>query len=151
MKHLFFALLMMGFISANAQRASENEIKKIWKGVYEAYNAGDYDSGFSFYTDNAIEIGPGGNLTEGKKALVDSWAAFQKMMDTTPKFTYDNLSVRLITKDVAIIHWDQDADIVMGGQQYGGQAKAMAVMRKVNENWFIEADALIPVVPMSAK
>lgn len=143
-------MLMVGFFAANAQKSAENDIKKIWKGVYEAYNAGDYDKGFTYYTENAVEIGPGGNLTDGVKAMKESWAAFQKMMDSTPKFTYDNLNVRLITSDVAILHWDQEADIKMGGQQYGGPAKALAVMKKVNGQWVIEADVLVPVVPMTA-
>lgn len=100
------------------------------------------------YTDNAAEIGPDGSLTTGKQALRENWAAFMKMADAAPKFTYENPSVRMLTADVAILTWDSIADIKIGGQQVGGPTKGMAVLRKINGQWFIEFDSLTPKMQM---
>lgn len=136
---------------ASAQSGDEATFKAYLKEVYDTYEKGDTKGMFSYYADNAAEIGPDGRLTSGKKALEESWTAFEKMMDAKPKFTYNLTSYRFITPDVAIVTWDSDADIKMGGQQIGGKTIAMAVLHKKDGRWLIEFDSLTPVMEMPAE
>jgi len=148
---LFDALLILafGFVAsvADAQTAAdETAVKTFWKDTWTAFDSGDSEKMWAAYTENAAEIGPDGSLTSGKKALRENWDAFMKMADATPKFSYSNPSVRFVTADVAIITWDSEADIKIGGQQVGGKTKGMAVLHKINGKWMIEFDSLTPVM-----
>ena len=155
MKNILFHSLLtlaLGFFAATLAAQStgttkdEAMFKAYLKEVYDAYEKSDAQSMFSYYTENAAEIGPDGSLTAGKKALQESWATFEKIMDAKPTFTYSLTSYRYITPDVALITWDSDADIKIGGQQVGGKATAMAVLRKEKGRWLIEFDSLTPVM-----
>ncbi len=117
---------------------------------YEAFNQGNNDNGWSAYSEEAAEISPDGNITFGKKALLEGWDAFMKMADTTPQFKYENVLVRMLTNDVALVVWDSEADIKIGGQQMGGKAKGMAVARKIKGQWKLEFDSITPMLGMPA-
>lgn len=69
-------------------------------------------------------------LIMGIKNLEASWKMFDGMVDGTPKFTYQLTSSRMVTPEIAIITWDSDADIVIKGQQMGGKATGMAVLKR---------------------
>lgn len=136
-------------LHAQAPKMENAELFKSYlKTVYDAYERGDVAAMFDYYTTDAAEIGPDGSLTSGLAALKASWASFEKMMDEKPKFTYQLTSSRMITPDVAILTWDSDADIKIGGQQVGGKATAVAVIAKKGNRWMIEFDGLTPVIPM---
>ncbi len=148
---LFDALLILAFglaaNVANAQTAAdETAVKTFWKDTWSAFDSGDIEKMWAAYTENAAEIGPDGSLTSGKKALRENWDAFMKMVDATPKFSYANPSVRFVTADVAVITWDSEADIKIGGQQAGGKTKGVAVVHKISGKWMIEFDSLTPVM-----
>ena len=70
------------------------------------------------------------------------------MVDGTPKFTYQLTSSRMVTPEIAIITWDSDADIVIKGQQMGGKATGMAVLKKKGNGWQIQFDSMTPVMAM---
>lgn len=155
MKNIVFATVaLLAFTLFTPQKAAaqtaadEAAIKAYWKDIWTAFDAGNEEKMWAAYTDNAAEIGPDGSLTTGKQALRENWAAFMKMADAAPKFTYENPSVRMLTADVAILTWDSTADIKIGGQQVGGPTKGMAVLRKINGQWFIEFDSLTPKMQM---
>jgi uncharacterized protein (TIGR02246 family) len=154
MKNILFSALALLTCTlyapcAQAQTAAdEAAIKTFWAETWQAYDAGNVEQMWAAYTDNAEEITPDGNLAIGKQAMRDSWDQFMKMVDTPPSFTNSNLTVRLITADVAILTWDTAADIKIGGQQIGGPTKCMGVVRKINGKWKIEADAMTPVMQM---
>ena len=156
MKKLLFNLFFLaGFIllaqnlQAQAPKMENAELFKSYlKTVYDAYEKGNGGDMFNYYTADATEIGPDGSLTSGIAALKASWATFEKMMDEKPKFTYQLTSSRMITPDVAIITWDSNSDIKIGGQQIGGKATAVAVVVKKGNRWMIEFDGLTPVIPM---
>ena len=156
MKNVFFsALTLLAFVlfapHAQAQTTSdEAAVKAFWKDVWTAYEAGNIEKMWAAYTEEAAEIGPDGSLTSGKRALRENWDAFMKMVDNAPKFTYDNPVVRMLTADIAILTWDSEADIKIGGQQVGGKTKGMAVVRKIKGQWMIEFDALTPKMEMPA-
>ena len=134
---------------ASAQtKAEEAAVKKFWNDVNESYNSGNDEQMWATYTENAAEISPDGRLTAGKKSLRESWEMFMKMADEKPKFSYADPSIRFITPEVAIITWDSDTDIKIQGQQIGGKTKGMAVVHKIKGNWFVEFDALTPVMQM---
>ena len=137
--------LWVGSRSINAQA---NEVHSFITACYDAFSAGADDKGWAAYSDDATEIDPMGNVTFGKKALREGWDAFMKMADEKPNFKYENVQVRMLTNDVALAVWDSEADIKVGGQQLGGKAKGMAVLRKVNGKWQIEFDSITPVIPM---
>jgi len=148
---LFDALLILafGFVAsiAGAQTAAdETAVKTFWKDTWSAFDSGDTEKMWAAYADNAAEIGPDGSLTSGKKSLRENWDAFMKMVDAVPKFSYASPSVRFVTADVALITWDSEADIKIGGQQVGGKTKGMAVLHKINGRWMIEFDSLTPVM-----
>jgi uncharacterized protein (TIGR02246 family) len=163
MKNILFsaiALLMFCF-QVNAQtavgaiwtgsRSATGEAKAVHAAIaqgYDAFIAGDLEKGFAIYTDDAVEIDPGGNMTIGKKAMQEGWEAFSKMADEAPKFSYSNVQVRLLTADVALAVWDSEADIKIGGQQVGGKTKGSAVLRKIKGEWKLEFDQLTPIMPM---
>ena len=147
----FFAALVLSTQNLQAQAPKmENAetVKAFLKTVYTAYEKGNIEEMFSYYTQDAAEIGPDGSLTSGLAALKTSWAAFEKMMDAKPKFTYNLTSSRMISPDVAIITWDSDADIKVGGQQIGGKTTCFAVLVKKGTRWMIEFDGMTPVIPM---
>ncbi|MBL7813546.1 MAG: SgcJ/EcaC family oxidoreductase [Saprospiraceae bacterium] len=147
MKSIATTVLFLSlFCSLNAQSSTdEAAIKKLFSDVTSAFNEGDYKKGFTYYTNNAFEIGPDGSLISGKKALTDSWSEFMKMSDTKPVFTYSNPSLQWVTADVAVLSFDSEADIKIQGQQVGGKTKGIAVCHKVNGKWLIEADAVVPI------
>lgn len=158
---LFSTLTILAFcFQLNAQsqgalwmgsRSATGEAKAVHAAIaqsYDAFIAGDVEKGFAVYTDDAVEIDPGGNITFGKKALLEGWEAFSKMADEAPKFKYENVQVRILTNDVALAVWDSEADIKIGGQQLGGKTKGMAVMRKINGAWKLEFDSITPIMPM---
>ncbi len=124
---LKIAALLLCFASTlnlQAQTANTEEAKIIdgWNSIWQAYQTGNTEAMWAAYTEEATEIGPDGSLTVGKKALRESWAAFMKMVDAPPTFTYEQPVVRIITADVAIITWYSTADIKVGGQQFARES-----------------------------
>ena len=145
------ALLAFTFISpaVQAQTASDAAaISAFWEEIWTAYQSGDTEKMWSSYTEDAAEISPDGHLTSGKKNLRESWDAFMKMVDQKPEFTFANPSVRMLTAEFAILTWNSEADIKIGGQQVGGKALGMALVRKIKGRWMIEFDSLTPVMEM---
>lgn len=119
-----------------------------WESIYQAYNSGDSEKGFAFYTEDAAEITPDGRITFGKSALREGWNAFMKMLDEKPQFNYENPQVRMLSNDVALLIWDSESKLKMGGQDIGGKTKGMAVLHKINKEWKVEFDVITPVMPM---
>lgn len=143
-------------LSAQAKPAKlpmENKanFEKYLKEVYDAYERMDYKAlKNNYYSRMAGEIGPDGSMIQGIKNLEASWKAFDAMLDERPSFTYQLTSSRMITNEIAIVTWDSDADIKVKGQQLGGKATGMAVLKKKNDSWIIEFDVITPVIPMMA-
>ena len=131
-----------------AQAADQATFEKFLEQVFTAYENGDDNAVWNFYTDDAAEITPDGMLTSGKQNLKAGWDSFMKMVDSKPSFTYELTSWRLINPDVAIVTWNSNADIKMQGQQIGGPTNCVAVLRKVRGNWLIEFDGMTPVMQM---
>ncbi|MCB0570687.1 MAG: nuclear transport factor 2 family protein [Phaeodactylibacter sp.] len=139
-----------GFLGAGS-RASDPDVAavhELWENVWKAYDSGDDAAMFSYYTSQAAEIGPDGNITFGREALEASWQMFMQMVDERPKFRYRNPLVRLLSDGLALIVWDSEADIKIGGQQIGGQTKGVAIVHKINGVWKVEFDSLTPIMPM---
>lgn len=149
---LIHSLIIMAFVfgsqNANAQTDNKATFEAYLASVYAAYESGNADQMWAYYTDDAAEIGPDGSLTSGKEALKTSWDGFMEMLDKKPTFTYELTSWRLIKPDVAIVTWNSTADIVMQGQQLGGPTSCSAVLVKVKGKWQIEIDTMTPVMQM---
>ncbi len=153
MKTSFFTFILFFSFSlftqnAVAQTDNQASFEAYLKTVYTAYQSGNNDAMWAFYTENASEISPDGRLVSGKAALKAGWDEFMGMVDSKPSFTYKLTSWRLITPDVAILTWDSTADIKVQGQQVGGQTTDMAVLHKINGKWMIEFDGMTPVMQM---
>ncbi|HRG69815.1 MAG: nuclear transport factor 2 family protein [Saprospiraceae bacterium] len=118
------------------------------KDVYTLYEKHDYKALKNIYDRQAGEIGPDGMLIMGIKNLEASWKMFDGMVDGTPTFTYQLTSSRMVTPEIAIITWDSDADIKIKGQQIGGKATGMAVLKKKGNGWQIQFDTMTPVMAM---
>lgn len=149
---LFFAALLMTsmFSTVHAQNPNTKaEVIQMFNEVADAFNKGQDARGFGYYTETATEISPDGTLSTGKAALKASWDGFMKMVDTRPTFVYTNPVVQVLTPNVAVITFDSEADIKIQGQQVGGKSKGIAVVHKINGKWYIESDAIIPIMPMS--
>lgn len=138
------------WVGSRSSNANANAVHTFIAETYDAFSAGNDEKGWAGYTDDAAEIDPIGSITFGKKVLRDSWDIFMKMADEKPKFKYENVLVRMLTNDIALAVWDSEADIKIGGQQMGGKAKGMAVLRKINGQWKIEFDSITPVLGMPA-
>ena len=150
---LFFTVLLMTglFTTVQAQNAqTEAEVIKMFNEVVVAFSNGNDANGWDYYTETASEIGPDGTLLKGKPALKASWDGFMKMVDSKPTFKYTNPAVQVITPNVAVITFDSEADVKIKGQQFGGKTKGIAVVHKIKGKWFIEADAIVPIMPMPA-
>ncbi len=145
-----FTLMMAILFSTNLQAQKDNQatFEAYLKQVHDAYQSGNDEAMWAFYTDQAAEISPDGRLTSGIQALKASWNEFMKMVDSKPAFTYKLTSWRLITPDVALVTWDSSADIKIQGQQVGGSTICVAVLHKINGQWKIEFDGMTPVMPM---
>lgn len=154
MKNIFFNALLtlaLGFFAttATAQNAAdEAAVKTFWKDVWKLYESGNIDEVMKIYTDNASSITPDGRLQSGKAAMKADWENFLKVVDSAPKFSYEEPSIRVITADVAIVNYSTQADIKVGGQQVGGKMLGIAVLHKVNDKWMIESDSMTPVIEM---
>lgn len=131
-------------VAQDNQATFESYLQK----VYDAYESGNADAMWAFYTDAASEVSPDGTLASGIKNLRAGWDMFMKMVDSKPTFTYKLTSWRLITPEVALITWDSTADIKVQGQQVGGPATCSAVLHKINGQWKIEFDGMTPVMQM---
>ncbi len=150
---LFFAVLFMTsmFSTVHAQNPNTKaEVIQMFNEVCNAFTNGQDAKGWGYYTETATEIGPDGNITSGKAALKASWDGFMKMVDSRPTFTYANPAVQVLSPNVAVVTFDSEADIKIKGQQVGGKTKGIAVVHKINGKWYIEADAITPVMPMPA-
>ncbi|MFN8348720.1 MAG: nuclear transport factor 2 family protein [Spirosomataceae bacterium] len=153
MKNLivFTALFMTGLVSAHAQtKSDEAAVKTMLHDCFQAFSEAANDKGFSYYTENAWEISPDGSLVMGKQQIQEGYDAFMKMIEGKPKFTFNNVDVRFITSDVALVAMDYDTDIKINGQQIGGKSKGLGVVHKVNGKWLLEGDAATPVIQMPA-
>lgn len=164
MKNAVKSLILLIFVSIAAQmsaqtsgvlwvgsrsgNANANAVHQAIVEIYDAFANGDDKKGWAGYTEEAAEIDPIGHITFGKKALRESWEGFMAIVDEQPKFSYDNVLVRMLTNDVALAVFDSAADIKVGGQQLGGNTKGMAVLRKINGQWKLEFDSITPIVPM---
>lgn len=125
--------------------------EKFLKEVYDAYEKKDYKAlKNNYYGGRAGEIGPDGVMIQGVKNLDASWKAFDAMVDEKPTFTYQLTSSRMVDNDIAVITWNSDSNIKVKGQQVGGKAIGMAVLKKKNESWIIEFDVLTPVMAIPA-
>lgn len=143
---ILFCILFLSqnVVAQDNQATFESYLKK----VYDAYESGNADAMWAFYTDGASEVSPDGTLTSGIKSLKAGWALFMNMVDGKPTFTYKLTSWRLITPEVALLTWDSTADIKVQGQQVGGPATCSAVLHKINGQWKIEFDSMTPVMQM---
>lgn len=147
----FFVLFLMCIITLPTyaqNNATETALKQMFADVTNAFNSGDFEKGFSYYTDKSFEIGPDGRMTTGKKALIESWNMFLKMLDSKPVFTYSNQTIHSIAPDFAIISFDAESDLKMKGQQIGGKLKGIAILHKINGKWMCEGDVVAPVMQM---
>ncbi len=150
---LFFAALFITSMFPIIQAQNPNtkaEVIQMFNAVADAFNHGQDEKGFGYYTETATEITPDGTLSTGKAALKASWDGFMKMVDTRPTFTYTNPAVQVLSPYVAVITFDSEADIKIKGQQVGGKTKGIAVVHKINNKWYIESDAIIPIMTMPA-
>jgi uncharacterized protein (TIGR02246 family) len=144
----FFASFL--FIQNTSAQDNRETFDAYLKKVYNAYQNGNDDAMWTFYTDNAAEITPDGMLTSGKQALKAGWDQFMSMVDSRPSFTYELTSWRLITPEVALVTWNSVADIKVQGQQMGGPTTCVAVLHKIKGEWKIEFDGMTPVILMPA-
>lgn len=143
------AILLFSALAVSAQSgSSEAAILKTWNGVYDAFNKGNTEAGFAYYTENALEIGPDGNILSGKSAIRQNWDTFMKMMDEKPVFKPSTPVVKMVTADVALLTWNSEDKFKIQGQEMGGKMTGFAVLHKVKGQWLIEVDAIVPVIPM---
>lgn len=146
---IFSTLFIARIISASAQsKSDESAIKTMLKECFNAFADGNNDKGFTYYTENAWEITPDGSLAMGKQTIKAGYDAFVKMIEGKPQFTLNNIEVRFIKSDVAIVALDYVTDIKINGQQIGGKSKGLAVVTKANGKWLLDADAATPVMQM---
>lgn len=138
------------WIGSKSADPNANAVHTFITQAYDAFIAGDEEKAWAAYADDAAEIDPVGSVTFGKKALREAWDGFMKIADETPKFKYENVQVRMLTNDIALVIWDSETDIKVGGQQMGGKAKGMAVVRKIKGQWKIEFDSITPILGMPA-
>ncbi|MCB0524848.1 MAG: nuclear transport factor 2 family protein [Saprospiraceae bacterium] len=136
------------WVDAKSASSEAKEVHNFIHKSFTAFTAGDDDTAWAAYSENAAEVDPTGSITYGLPALKESWDAFMKMTDEKPSFTFGNVKVRMLTKDVALFSFDTEADIKMGGQQLGGKSQGVGVVKKSNGQWKIELDAMVPVMQM---
>lgn len=148
------AMLLLTVLCANCSSdvkaptaADEAAVRTFWNNVMEDATAGNDEKMWAAYAENAAEIGPDGSLTTGKKAMRDGWEAFMKMVDAKPTFKGNILGIRFLSADVAIVTFNSEADIKMGGQQLGGKTTGLAVLHKTGGKWLIEIDSITPILP----
>lgn len=153
MKSLFLSLFTLITITSFGQRnnvGNDNEatFNNLLKEVYDAYESGDDEAMWAFYTEEASEISPDGTLAQGKAALKAGWAEFMKMVDSKPTFTYNLTSWRLLDPNIALLTWNSTANIMVQGQQFGGPSSCMAIVHKIKGKWMIEFDSMTPIMQM---
>lgn len=154
MKNFLSIMLLCGLFSfaqttqAQSNKAEFESFKAYLDQVYKDYDVANVDLILKLYTADAQEIGPDGSLVSGTAGLKANWDAFVKMLDKKPVFTHKLVSARTIRPDVAIITFEQDADLLIGGQQVGGKTICMAVLTKKDNKWLIEFDSMTPIMPM---
>ena len=134
--------------NTQAQNGKSDDFKAYLDEVYKAYETLDPNAIVKYYAADAQEIGPDGSFVTGIATLKASWEGILKVLDKKPSFTHKFVSARQIRPDVAIITFEQEADLVMGGQQIGGKTICMAVISKKEGRWQIEYDSMTPVIPM---
>ena len=117
------------------------------KEVYTAFEKMDYKAlKNNYYGRLSGEIDPTGTMIQGIKSLEANWKAMDAMFDERPTFKYQLTSSRMVTNDVAIITWNSEDNVVIKGQQLGGNIIGMAVLKKKNDSWTIEFDTITRVM-----
>lgn len=137
---------MMLFIqSLQAQDNNKTTFETYLKTVYEAFSDGGWPSMKKYYSPTASEIDPQGNYTSGFENLELMYKQLYAMLEDKPKFTYTNLTYKMIKPDVVCIYWDaRDEFVLKGGHQAKMEASCSAILVKQNSKWLIEHTQLTP-------
>ena len=136
--------------SIHAQTITDDvEIKSLWKNIWTSLASNDVNKMFDYYTDNACEITPDGNMTCGKVELIENWKSFVNMIDEKPRFKVSDPSIRYLSPEIGILSWNSENDIKLDSKQIGGKTKSMSLIHKINGKWLIEFDAITPVLQMN--
>jgi uncharacterized protein (TIGR02246 family) len=144
-------ITLMGTVTLAFSQNQKNEeaLVKIFNDVWTAYEKGDEQTMWNFYSSSASEIYPDGSLISGKENIRQAYNGFKNMLEGNPKWKYSRPTVRFIEPNVALLFSDIESDIKLkGGQQMGGKVKFVAVLHRVNGKWQIEFDGQVPKIPM---
>lgn len=157
MKNILFPSLLVAFgcllsFSTSAQNAEEAAVLKMWNEVWALYEANDMDKIWAYYTDDAVEIYPDGSMIRGKEGIKAGYEQFSTMLEGTPSWKASPPVVQFITRDVALLTSDVEADVKLkGGQQIGGKSTFALIVKKQNNKWVMVFDSQTPVMQMPEK
>lgn len=125
----------------------EKFLNDVYAAYYQAYDKKDYRGFARYFGGNAAEIYPDGHLVYTLKNLKTAWKESDEMLDEKPSFVNKLTSSRMISPEVALITWECEADMKAQGQQVGGRFICHAILKKKGNDWSVEFDALVPIIP----
>lgn len=131
--------------TGNSTNTEVTAIQQKMAGLFQALNAGDMDKANAFYSDKATILMTSGSIIFNKNTVIETWKSQIKMLDELPKFSYDNLQVRLLGRDVALVVYQVEVGFKYQGNTTSNSATATDVLQKSNGQWLIELEQMTPV------
>ena len=128
--------------TANAKIAA---VQQTMADLFGQLNAGDMDKASTFYTSQSALLSIDGSISFDKNATMEGWKAQLKMLDELPKFSYENLKVRMLGTDVALVVYEVELRYKYQGNVTVSKAIATDVLHKTDGKWLIELEQMTPI------
>ena len=104
MKLLLFAAGLLCLMGVARGSDEEQLVREVVKAFVTDYNNGAFKNAPSYTTDDWVHINPGGGITMGRDDVLKEVRAIHKTMLKGVSITIDNMTVRFVTHDVALVN-----------------------------------------------
>ena len=140
-------LLVAGLLCLmSVARGSDDEllVREVVKSFVTDYNNGDFKNAPSYTTDDWVHINPGGGITRGRDDVLKEVRAIHKTMLKGVSITIDSMTVRFVTRDVALVNAIHTSDSYVtpedGLKHENERQMKTYVVVKHNGNWLLALD-----------
>jgi len=132
MKKIFVvaAMVLIGAISASAQKGLEASLMKMEKSAWDAFGKGDSKFFQTFLTEDAL-IG-GGNGFQSKAESIKAIGA--KPCDLK-SYDFSNFKVTMLSPTAALVTYSATQDATCGGQPIPAKTNVSTIYVKRNGKW----------------
>lgn len=133
--------------SGNTVNTEVVAVQQSMTDLFKQLNAGDMDKAKAFYTGQSAILGIDGSISFDINGVTDAWKSQLKMLDELPKFSCENLQVRMLSNEIALVVYSVELRFKYQGNVTISKANATDVLHKVRGKWLIELEQMTPIPP----